>query len=210
MKNKEHLGDFFKSEFEDFEPELSFKEEQVLHKIQVQNKFYSFDPYHFNVYYALFFVAAFVLNLCCAGHYIYNQINNEETAKSSFIEGTVNTEKKIIENSDVSTSNINAEKQDVVNNNVLKPSKLNNKSNFNSHSNNDNSPISGNELKEIPEKKIIEQQLNHEITPTKEIQIELPKETEVVKTEIKPIRKKVFIIKRDTIFKKDTLKVKRK
>lgn len=210
MKNKEQLGDFFKSEFEDFEPELSFKEEQVLHTIQAQNKFHKFDPYHFNVYYALFFVAAFVLNLCCAGHYIYNQLSNEQKSTTNTIEGTTNNVNKIVENSSDSKAIINSEKLDVLNNKDMKPSKLNNKLNLNNKVNNGNSPVSENELQEIPEKKIIEPQIKHEITPTKEIQVELPKETELVKTEIKPIRKKVFIIKRDTIFKKDTLKVKRK
>ena len=62
MKKIENLGDYFKSELDDFEPELSFKEEYVIHKIQTHNKFYKFDQYYFNIYYAMVFMTSLVLN----------------------------------------------------------------------------------------------------------------------------------------------------
>lgn len=196
MKERDDIGDFFKAELDNFEPSLSFDELEIIDKIQANNRFYKFSPYNFNIFYALAIVSGFLLTLGCVTHYILKQQNDVSTIenlsqskKTSKIIPIVNESAKIVEKKNISSTSQG-------------------KTNTSEKPKNNTSKLESNNIETTTP--TVPQTTNVDLTPqivTKPISItdSIPK-----KVEIKPIRKKIFIVKRDTIYKKDTLKIKHK
>lgn len=206
MKERDYIGDFFKAELDDFEPSLSFDELEIIDKIQANNRFYKFSPYNFNIYYAFAILSGFLLTLGCFTHYIFKQQNEVSTIETK-IHKPGNSPAPILQGG-VRKNEINQEvnSSEISKNNT----KINNQTNTtnqrvgivkNENTEMNSSTVTNNTIITQPNIEV----LNTNATKPTVITDSIPK-----KKEIKPIRKQIFIVKRDTIYKKDTLKVKRK
>lgn len=202
MKERDDIGDFFKAELDDFEPSLSFDELEIIDKIQVNNRFYKFSPYNFNIYYAFAIVSGFLLTLGCVTHYVFKQQNEVSTIETK-IHKPENSPAPIVQG---------GVRKNEIDERVNSPeiSKNNNQTNTtnqrvgivkNENTEMNNSAVTNNTIITQPNNEV----LNTNVTKPTVITDSIPK-----KKEIKPIRKQIFIVKRDTIYKKDTLKVKHK
>jgi hypothetical protein len=73
MQQYHKLEHLFKDELKNFNPKLSYSEIDFLDKVILKNNFYKFNPYHFNLFYAMAIVSGFLLTMTLAGHYLYSQ-----------------------------------------------------------------------------------------------------------------------------------------
>jgi len=187
--NNNTLEDFFKTELGNYRPHLDFEEKALIDEIQLKTQFYEFNPYKFNLYYALAIFSGFVISLCCGGHYIYstskllelslmkNEKSNTIVTSTTLVNSDSikvnNIQNKKIINKDISTSKEIVKK--------IKPSKF---------------EINENKRKDV-------------ISNIQTIQ-PVVKDSIITPQLIQPARKKVIIMRRDTVFQIDTLKVKKR
>lgn len=185
MKSTETIGDLFNIEFDDFKPSLSLKELEMIDKEQTKIKFYKFNIYQFNMYYALVILSGFLLTLGCACHYLYTQ---NHIVKSNY--QTITNNKPIVN------------KQ--IDNKIMRPTIVSIASKTSKHNKIKSSD------KFITKPALITEQNKSQLIIIEKA-IDIKKDSiSAVPVEIKTIHKKMFIMKRDTIYKNDTLKVKPK
>lgn len=199
MENsKDVFANLFKEEFQNNTESLSLSEQYQLEKLVRKQAFRSFSLYTFNMYYALAIVSGFLLSTTLGAHYIYNYVYQNPYQKY------VNTQNVILPIGSISTKNENEQhfsntETHINNNKPLNPATKNTILQTATHSKVVKTIDSsmGNPPKVEP---IISSKPNiesEEIKPMK-------------KDSIKPIRKIIYITKRDTIFQLDTLKNKPK
>ena len=189
----EHL---YKNEFKDFEQSLNFEEINFLDKLIMKNAFYKFNPYQFNVFYAMAIVSGFFVTISSSVYYVYSQADFrhqlsiasietpiKKSTKNNLILTEIKTVNKKIKQSNQDKKNSNStillnqktikkDKNEFSTNTVKNSSVLDFKNNFN-----EVIPINCNEP----------QNTSPEV--------------------INPHRKIVYIIKKDTIFQIDTVRI---
>jgi hypothetical protein len=196
--NKDVFANLFKEEFQNNTESLSLSEQYQLEKLVRKQAFWSFSPYTFNMYYALAIVSGFLLSTTLGVHYIYNYVYQNPYQYYAI-------EQKAILPNDSITVNNNTEQHfsntttRTNNNKPLIPSVKNTILQTGNQSNADKT-IDSSIVNSPKIEPIISAKPNlepEEIKPMK-------------KDSIKPIRKTIYITKRDTIFQLDTLKNKPK
>lgn len=198
MENsKDAFANLFKEEFQNNTESLSLDEQYQLEKLVRKQAFWSFSPYTFNMYYALAIVSGFLLSTTLGAHYIYNYVYQNPYQKYTNAQNVILPKDsitiKVIEQpfSNTTTHTNNSKPLIPAVKNTILQTGTQNKSVKTIDSSIVNTPkiepIISSKPNLVPE----------EIVPFK-------------KDSIKPIRKTIYITKRDTIFQLDTLKNKPK
>lgn len=197
MENsKDVFANLFKEEFQNNTESLSLDEQYQLEKFVRKQAFWSFSPYTFNMYYALAIVSGFLLSTTLGVHYIYNYVYQNPYQKYANVQNVILTNDSItIENeqhfSNTTThTNKNKPLIPAAKNTTLQTGTQRKKVNTI-----DSSIVNTPKIEPIISSK--PNFVPEEIIPIK-------------KDSIKPVRKTIYITKRDTIFQLDTLKNKPK
>lgn len=76
MKNDDKLDKFFKESLFEYKEELSVKDIDLFNQSIEKSRFYRFEPYRFNIYYASVLGLSFLLNVAMI-FYCFNFISNQ-------------------------------------------------------------------------------------------------------------------------------------
>lgn len=184
MKVEENdLGNFFNKELKDHTEELTHLEYERISAMISKSGFYYFSFYRFNVYYASAIAAGFFISLLVAGDYMFNsskQKNSsvvERVVDSSGLKAVTDTITIVAENSNEDTVLIREEHK------------------YNGIANS---------------KQVVTKNESVLLDDTSAIMLPQPDESLGNKTvtkadSVKPERKKIYIVRKDTLHKVDTL-----
>lgn len=102
MQQYHKLEHLFKDELKNYNPKLTYSEIDFLDKIIAKNNFYKFNPYHFNLFYAIAIVSGFFITMSLAGHYLYSQtrLNKPEEITTIALTPVSKQKKKLRQNAE--------------------------------------------------------------------------------------------------------------
>ena len=197
MENsKDVFANLFKEEFQNNSESLSLDEQYQLEKLVRKQAFWSFSPFTFNMYYALAIVSGFLLSTTLGAHYIYNYVYQNPYQQYMIEQKAIlSNDSKTIENEQHfsnTTTHTNKNKPLIP---AAKNTTLQTGTQSKSVKTIDSSAVNPPKIEPIISSK--PNFVPDEIIPIK-------------KDSIKPVRKTIYITKRDTIFQLDTLKNKPK
>lgn len=231
MEDKNKIGDFFKTHLSDYKEEVSLMDLEMMSSRMSKANFMKFNARYFNIYYAAAIVSGFLVSLTLGGHYVYTYRLQSEALKKTQIE-LAQIQALIHRQEDNNTSippsdgisnlpnspSIRSNKSSYKRENVLaQPSSPLNPSNEETNRNDksekelkgNTNQSSGSNQPNYENKEHHESGVPKTLNEHKHID-PIQHTTPSQELDESPIKKKVVIYKRDTIFEYDTLKVKKK
>lgn len=88
MKKFDSIENLFIEEFQDAETALSLDEIEMMDKLIIKNRFYKFNPFQFNVYYAAAILTSVLINTVFIYHYMYSTHVIKKTVYTSYTDST--------------------------------------------------------------------------------------------------------------------------
>ncbi len=201
MQHNDKIGALFSNLLNDYEEKVSFDEMDKMYATISKNQFLSFSLYHFNIYYAAVILSGFLFSVSLGCYYLYTTQKNTSTA--TVLSGTGPNPDKRSFNSPLQPA---MEKQTTEIGPALEKHKspLRENKQIVAEKAENNDELSGNNTKESiaeisPNSK---KNIHNDFLAIKTI--DSVKNTSATNA----IKKKVFIIQKDTIYQTDTLKAK--
>jgi hypothetical protein len=188
MQQFHKLEHLFKDELKNFNPKLTINEIDFLDKFITKNNFYKFNPYHFNLFYAMAIVSGFLITMSLAGHYLYSQaLVNQPTSLPIAMNPASKQMKFLTQNNKIIVANKpNVTKKNIALKTIKKQTKHNHQNTPNT-----NNPLIINYLR-IDTSSTINESPN------------------AINSKTNTVRKLVYITQKDTIFQIDTIRTLKK